>query len=472
MVNQKPEKKIERRTPGYRHVKERLKDYKAVELMLDNDEIQDQARRCMTCGTPFCHGFGCPVANVIPEFNEFVSSGRWKEALSILLSTNAFPEFTARVCPALCESACVAGINHDPVAIRQIELAVIENGFSRGYLHPRPPAVYHDKRVAVIGSGPAGLAAAEHINRAGYKTTVFEAAQNPGGILRYGIPDFKLEKWVVDRRINLMKQEGILFETGIHVGEDISFHYLDSRFDAVCLACGAQTPRDLDVPGRDLKNIVFAMDFLVAQNKRLNHEPVEPEKNITAKGKSVVIIGGGDTGSDCLGTALRQGAEEVVQLEIMPKPPLNKPDASPWPTHPMVLKKTHAHEEGGKQLWSVTTKAFTGKNNVVEKMSCAEVEWEYQGNRPRGFVEKKGSDFELKADLVILAMGFTGPGRNKIVDTLNLERDERSNIKADQNHMTSSRGVFTAGDMNTGQSLVVWAIASGQQAASGIVNYL
>ena len=462
----------QRKEPGYREVKERIGDYRAVELMLKNDEIRSQASRCMTCGTPFCHGFGCPVANVIPEFNEFVRRNRWKEALAVLLSTSNFPEFTARVCPALCEAACVAGINGDAVSIRQIELAVIENGFARGEMQPRPQQQYHAKTVAVIGSGPAGLTIADTLNRAGYKTTVFEKASRPGGILRYGIPDFKLEKWVVERRIRLMEKEGVVFETGIDAGQDISFNFLESRFDAIALACGAERPRDLAVPGRQLDNIVFAMDFLVAQNRRLNDEPVDPEKDITAEGKSVVIIGGGDTGSDCLGTALRQGAKEVFQLEIMPKPPVDRPASTPWPTYPSVLKKTHAHKEGGEQFWSVTTKEFHGRDGAVNRLTCARVEWQGQENGTTVPIEIPGSEFELNADLVILAMGFTGPGRNRIVDHLELDLDQRGNIKADDNHMTSRRGVFTAGDMNTGQSLVVWAMDGGRQAAQGIINFL
>ena len=333
-----------RKDPGYRPVEERLRDYRAVELQLSQDEINRQASRCMDCGTPFCHAYGCPVSNVIPEINSFVLNGNWRQAMNLLLSADNFPEFTGRACPAPCEGACVAGIHGDPVTIRQIELAIIEKGFESGDVGFGPPSIRYDKRVAVIGGGPAGLAVADTLNRAGYLVTVYDSAGHPGGILRYGIPDFKLEKWVVERRVKLMEHEGIVFETGVNVGEDISYGYLKKRFDAVCLAGGAREPRALKIPGRELKGIHYAMDYLTQQNKRIGGEPVDPSKSVTAEGKTVVVIGGGDTGSDCLGTALRQGAKKVYQFEILPKPPAGRSESTPWPLWPLMLRETHAHK--------------------------------------------------------------------------------------------------------------------------------
>jgi glutamate synthase (NADPH/NADH) small chain len=462
-----------RKEPGYRPKADRLRDYRAVELPAEEKELTIQAARCMDCGVPFCHAYGCPVANVIPEFNDLLYRGHWQSALDILLATNNFPEFTGRVCPAPCEAACVAGINQEPVTIRQIELALIEKGFKEGYLRPAPPAVYCQAKVAVIGSGPAGLAVADSLNKAGYPVTVFDEAPQPGGILRYGIPEFKLEKWVVDRRIRLMETEGVVFETGVKVGDDISYRYLRSRYDAICLACGARGPRDLPIPGRDYSGICFAMDFLTQQNRRLEGDPLQPSTEITAAGKAVVIIGGGDTGSDCLGTALRQGARQVTQLEILPEPPPRRADSTPWPMWPLVLRDTHAHKEGGFRRWAVTAKAFYGENRVVKKVSCVEIEWQPDPTGP-GYmpVEKPGSEFEIEADLVILAMGFVGPGPSKLIDEIGIQLDARGNVKADHNQMTSVKGVFVAGDMTTGQSLVVRAIADGRKTAGKIQAYL
>lgn len=462
-----------RKDPGYRPVAERLKDYEAVERQLHDQDLVTQSSRCMECGTPFCHAYGCPLANVIPEFNDYLHRGLWREGLEILLSTNNFPEFTGRVCPAPCEGACVDGIYGDPVTIRQIELALIEKGFLNGYLSTAPPKKRFNQKVAVVGSGPAGLAVADTLNMGGYQVTVFESAEHPGGILRYGIPDFKLEKWVVERRISLMREQGIQFETGVMVGEDLSYRFLKQRFDALCMACGAGEPRDLNIPGRNLAGIHFAMDYLCQQNRKVSGEAVPPTDAIHASGKNVLVIGGGDTGSDCVGTALRQGANKVLQFEIMPEPPVSRSASNPWPLWPQVLRTTHAHEEGGERRWGVMTRGFVGDQGKVTGVKCVEVNWpESEDGRMTGPVEKPGTVFEQAVDLIILAMGFTAPTRNKIVDDLGIQLGDRGNIKANRNGMTSADGIFVAGDMAMGQSLVVKAIADGRRTAQGIMKFL
>jgi len=473
MGNLKSFFKKKRKDPGYRLKEDRVKDFKAVERQLSEEELISQASRCIDCGTPFCHAYGCPVSNVCPEFNDYVYSGNWRKALNILLSQNSFPEFTGRICPAPCEAACVAGINQEPVTIRQIELAIIEKAFESGYIGSESAAVRLEDRVAVIGSGPAGLAVADSLNRAGYLVTVYDNARYPGGILRYGIPDFKLEKWVVERRIKLMEKQGVIFEMGISVGEDISYRYLTKRFDAICLACGAREPRDISIPGRGLKGTFFAMDYLTQQNKIVSEEEIIPSKEISAAKKTVVIIGGGYTGSDCLGTALRQGAKKVYQFEILPKPPLNRSELTPWPLWPIQLDLTHAHHEGGEQRWSVMTKEFEGDNNILKKLICVEVEWKPKAKGgPLVPIEKDGTDFEVEADLVILAMGFLGPEKNELFKDMGVSFDQKGNIKSDEKNMTNVDGVFVAGDITIGQSLVVKAIADGQKAARGIMMYL
>lgn len=463
----------ERRDPDYRPVSERIRDFNAVELRLQDAAVTEQAARCMDCGTPFCHGCGCPLENVIPEFNEHVYQGRWKEALDILLATDNFPEFTGRICPAVCEGSCVLGINRNPVSIRQIELAIIEKGFELGYMKANPPARRLDQRVAVIGSGPAGLAVADTLNRAGYGVVVYDAAEKPGGILRYGIPEFKLGKWVIDRRIRLMEEEGVVFENQVWVGEDISYHYLKNRFDAVCLSGGAREPRDLKIPGRDLKGIHFAMDFLIQQNRRLGHEKLDPARDILAGGKKVLVIGGGDTGADCVGTSIRQGATRVAQVEILPEPPPTRSPATPWPRWPNMLRTSSSHKEGGTRRWSVATRSFTGHNGTVKAVQCVEVDWVVppEGGRPV-MKEKPGTEFEIEADLVLLAMGFTGPGRNKLVEDLGIHTDPGGVISRDARNMTSVPGVFVAGDMAHGASLVVRAMRDGRRAAAGMMAYL
>ncbi len=471
MTAEHKEKK-DRKEPGYRDINERLGDYEEVERILEPDEVIEQAERCMSCGTPFCHGYACPLANIIPETNELIMEDRWEEALELMLSTHPFPEFTARICPALCEGSCVKGINEQPVAIRQIEKMIVEKGFSEGWVKPRPPEKRRPESVAVIGSGPAGLAAADRLNKLGFKVTVYEKDLNPGGLLLYGIPNFKLDKGIVKRRLDLMSAEGIVFEPGVNVGIDISYNYLKRRFSAVLLTGGTQLPRDLDIQGRDLDGIIFAMQFLKAQNKRIVGETLTPEENITVRDKKVVIIGGGDTGSDCLGTALRQGAEEVYQLEILPRLPEERPEDNPWPLWPKIDRQSSSHLEGGIRRWSVTTKKFVGDDQGrLKSLQCCEVEWVDKDGRMMP-VEKESTDFTIEADLAILAMGFLGPGPDPLADQLGLERDQSSTLFVDDNYMTSSPGIFSAGDMARGQSLVVRAMADGKSAADHIKEYI
>ncbi len=459
-----------RRDAGYRPVGIRLLDFDPVEQDLTHEQVREQTARCMECGTPFCHGYGCPLSNVIPECNELVYQGRWSDALDLLLSTNPFPEFTGRVCPALCEASCVAGLGGEAVAIRQIERAVMDYGYENGLLGV-PPAARREGTVAVIGSGPSGLTVAEMLNRAGYRVTVYDDAKKPGGILRYGIPNFKLDKQVVDRRIRLMQQEGIVFETGVCVGKDISYHYLNDRYDVICLCCGSRAPRDMNVPGRENRGVHFAMDFLMQQNRRDDGETIPPEQEISAKGKKVVVIGGGDTGSDCVGTSLRQGAQSVLQLEIMPKPPLERAPNNPWPEWPRIHRESSSHKEGGDRRWCVNTRQFHGKAGALTGLQCVDVEWVRENGAFR-MVEKNGTEFEVDADLVLLAMGFTGPGENRLADELGLAKDPRGNIRVNADHQTSVPHIFAAGDMVSGQSLVVRAIADGIETANGIRRHL
>ncbi len=441
-------------------VEERVKDYKEIYQAMADEEMREQASRCMDCGTPFCHAFGCPLANAVPEWNDLVYQNRWKEAVELLHSTNNFPEFTGRLCPALCEAACTVNLDSDPVNIRLNEFTMVEKAWEEGWIVPQPPTTETGKHVAVIGSGPAGLACAQQLRRAGHDVTVFEKNKKPGGILRYGIPDFKLEKKFIDRRIDQLWAEGVKFECEVEVGVDISADYLQKHFDAICLTVGAEQARDLPVDGRELKGVYQAMDFLTQMNRRIAGEVAEGEELIDAKDKNVVVIGGGDTGADCLGTSIRQGAKSVTQIEIMPKPPVDEDPQRPWPQYPMILRNNASHEEGGERRWSVMTKKFEGENGVLKKLHCIEVEF-----KDGKLCEKEGTDFVLEADLALLAMGFVQPVHNGLLDSLGVEYDVRGNVIADDKQHTSVEGIYVGGDTNTGAWLVVHSIAAGRRIA-------
>jgi len=466
--------KLRRKGPKRRPVSKRIKDWKEIYLPVLDSTLMDQGARCMDCGIPFCQGgSGCPVQNMIPDWNDLVYRGRWKDALKALHTTNNFPEFTGRLCPAPCESACVLDIIDDPVSIRVIEWNIVDKGFSEGWIAPIAPERETGKKVAIIGSGPAGLAAAQQLRRNGHTVTVYEKDDRIGGLLRYGIPEFKMEKAVLDRRLGQMIKEGVLFKTNSNIGKDLSTDRLMQEFDAVCLTIGAMKPRDLPIPGRDLNGIHFAMDFLTQQNKRLAGDTIDPVQSITAKDKSVIIIGGGDTGADCLGTSHRQGAKDIYQFELLPKPPPQRSNTTPWPLWPMQLRTSPAHEEGGKREWSVSTLKFTGKNGKVEQLHAVRVEMTKDSKTGRAqFKEISGSAFELQADLILLAMGFTGPVKEGLLFDLGVELSSRGTVTVDENHMTNIDGVFAAGDIKLGASLIVWAIREGRDAAKGIEQYL
>ena len=457
---------VTREVPTRRPVDDRVNDWNEVYQGFPVEKLQAQGSRCMDCGVPFCHN-GCPLGNIIPDWNDLTYRSRWQEAIRRLHATNNFPEFTGRICPAPCEAACVLGINQPPVTIKQIEKTIIETAWENGWIKPEPPARRTTRKVAVIGSGPAGLAAAQQLCRAGHFVKVFEKADRIGGLLRYGIPNFKLEKQIVDRRLRQMEAEGVEFITNAHVGVNVAVKDLQHEFDAILLAGGSEQPRDLNVPGRELKGIHFAMEFLPQQNRRSEGDTIPDESAITATGKHVVIIGGGDTGADCLGTCHRQRAVSVRQFEIMPKPPENRSPLTPWPLWPLQLRTESAHEEGGIREWSVNTVKFSGDGHGnVKELHCVQV------GPPPKFEPVPGSEFAVQADLVLLALGFTGPVRNGLVEQLGVELDARGNIKTDENYQTSVKDVFAAGDMRRGQSLVVWAIAEGRKAAAALDAHL
>ena len=449
--------KVSRQEAEYRPVCERILDYREVSGPKTERASREQASRCMDCATPFCH-WGCPVGNYIPEWNDYAFRGRWKEALDLLEGTNNMPEVTGRACPALCEYACVLALNDDAVTIRENELAIIEYAFKNGLIKPRKPRTRTGKKIAVIGSGPAGLSCAAQLNSAGHSVTVFERDDKIGGILRYGIPDFKLEKHILDRRIALWKKAGVEFRTGVDAGADYTAKKLLGEFDSVVLSCGSRAPRDLKIEGRELKGIYFAMDYLCQSNRRAAGEKIKASDLIDAKDKKVVVIGGGDTGSDCVGTANRQGASCVVQIEVLPKPSECRTQDCPWPKYPLLLKTTSSHKEGGDRHWAVTTKKFAGEKGHVKKLLCTK--------------EPGGSGFEIDADLVILAVGFLHPEHSKLTSDLGIEFDTRGNIKTDDEFRTSVKKVFAAGDARRGQSLVVWAISEGRRAAHYVDKYL
>jgi glutamate synthase (NADPH/NADH) small chain len=461
-----------RRMPDKRPVEDRVRDYLEVYEHFPEERAREQGARCMDCAIPFCQQ-GCPLGNLIPDWNDLVYRGQWLEAIERLHATNNFPEFTGRICPAPCEAACVLGINDDPVTIEMMEHAIADRAWDEGWVKPEPPAILTGKRVAIIGSGPAGLAAAQELRRAGHEVTVFEKGDRIGGLLRYGIPDFKLEKWVIERRLDQMKAEGVVFRTGVHAGVDVTAGDLRRDFQAILIATGAEASRDLAIPGRDLEGIQLAMHFLPQQNRRVAGDAVDPAEAISAKGRHAVVIGGGDTGSDCIGTCHRQGALSVTNLELLERPPDHRSPSTPWPEWPLLFRTSTSHEEGGERRFAVMTKRFVGENGRVNALEAVKIRFgapDASGRRP--LEEIPGSGFRIPADLVLLALGFTGPVQEGFVRDLGVKLDARGNVAADGRYMSSEPGIFAAGDARRGQSLVVWAIREGRDAAQGIDAYL
>jgi len=463
---------INRKDPPKRPVEQRIQDFREIEEMLTADEIQRQAARCMDCGVPFCHSFGCPAHNRIPDWNNMLFRGEWKRALDLLHATTNFPEFTGRVCPALCEAACTLSLHDPAMNIRQTERHLVERGWREGWIQPEPADTRTGKRVAVVGSGPAGLAAAQQLARLGHEVVVFEKEDRIGGLLRYGIPDFKLEKWVIDRRLKQMVAEGVVFETSVEAGVDLSVRYMQRTFDAIVITAGATVPRDLSVPGRALKNIHFAMEYLKQQNKIIAGDEIPAAERIHARGKHVVVIGGGDTGSDCVGTARRQGALWITQIELLPKPPEEREVYNPWPMWPQIMRSSSSHEEGCDRVWSLLTQEFKG-DGKVESLQAVKLNWsDADETGRRRFEPAAGSEIQIKADLVILALGFLHLAHGPLVQDLGVTTDPRGNIVVDENRMTNVPGIFAAGDSATGASLVIHAVTQGREAAEGVHRFL
>lgn len=453
----------------YRPVDERLRDWREVEMRRADEESIEQASRCMNCGTPFCHA-NCPLGNYIPEWNALAMQGRWRQAWERLSLTSTFPEITGRLCPALCEGGCVLAYNDEPVTIRQNELDIIERAFANGWVKARPPAVRSGRSVAIVGSGPTALSCAEKLNKAGHRVHVYERDSRPGGFLRYGIPDFKLEKGVIERRIALMEQEGVVFECGVEIGKDRDARQLKGDFDAIVLSGGSRSLRDLSVSGRELSGVMFAVDYLAQANRLVSGESAF-DPTLDARGKKVVVIGGGDTGSDCVGTANRQGATEVIQIELMPRPADTRPANQPWPQYPRVFKHTSSHEEGVSQDFCVQTKAFVGADGKLQRLDCIRVEWDLSSGRP-ALKELAGSEFSIEADMAILAMGFVGAEKSPLLEQLGLSLSPQNLVGAGEDYMSSVPGIFAAGDMRRGQSLIVWAFQEGVSVAASVDRWL
>ncbi len=473
-------REFNRQMPEKRAVTERIRDYKELYIKMPEDKVREQGARCMDCGVPFCT-WGCPIGNIIPDWNDLVYKGEWEKAIKRLNVTNNFPEFTGRICPAPCEGSCTLGVNRDAVTVRELECSIIEKAFEEGLIKPNPPKVRTGRKAAVVGSGPSGLAAAAELNSVGHLVTVFERSDKIGGLLRYGIPDFKLEKTVIDRRVKVLEAEGIKFVTNTNVGVNYPASDLLRNFDAVVLTGGSTMPRDLNVEGRELEGVHFAMDFLAKQNREVSGSgakydyrgrEIQEVPSLNAKDKVVLVLGGGDTGSDCIGTSVRQGAKDVYQYEIMPKPPVERDDTMPWPTFPRTLKTTTSHEEGCKRDWNVTTKRFIGENGKVKKVVISRLEWTCTADGRMCMAELPGTEYELEVDLVLLAMGFLHPEKDGMLAKLGVELDQRGNVKTDETYMTNVKGVFAGGDMRRGQSLVVWAINEGRQVAKNVDCFL